>query len=202
MALSTRTILSLCVQLWFEHGTRLDALLSKFSTLRAAIEDLETVPRRIIYLGEPNQAPLRLYLYGETPLPDMEAARLLVALATCDRVGRIKKCQRPGCGRIYLQADDRSNRYYCRRMCGNSAPRPSTSEKEHNRLQTAKALLSEVPTRARDKSGIKAQAWLKGRLLKGNTEVTLNYLTRRLKSGALSYPEWWTEHGPPAQAKR
>jgi hypothetical protein len=73
---------------------------------------------------------------------------------------------------------------------------------DEKRLAHAQELLRRVPIHARDASGVRARLWLKRNLLKGDGQVTLNFLTRRLSRGNLSYPEWWTEPIRTPRAKR
>jgi predicted RNA-binding Zn ribbon-like protein len=187
----TRAFLKRWADLWIENDKRLDIILRRFAEIRSSVEELDAAPRVTTYLGEREQASLRFISYKKELPPNAEAARLLVGLATCHRVDRIRVCERPGCARIYMQANDRSNRYYCSRRCGNRASRPAKVRSESQRLQAGASLLSEIPVKFQDASGHAARAWLKSRLRRGEG-VTLNFLTRRLKAGLLSYPEWWT----------
>jgi hypothetical protein len=168
---------------WFDEEKNSDALMQRRADIRHQIQHFLKKHRGFLLPSSDGPSEI-IYAPALHLPPKTEAARLLLAILTSPFCSRVQRCDR--CRRIYLQKTNYRNKRFCARSCGNSAwrQRPSVTAEEEQRLKTAKTALSDWAKSAAAARGENWKPWIHKR-----TRLSLNWLTRRQRSGSIRPPK-------------
>jgi len=170
------------IEAWLDQGKNSDILMERRPDILEQIQLFLNKQRGVLLCSSSGPSeiiyPPALHLPAKT-----EAARLFLSVLISRFCSRVQRCDR--CHKIYLQKTNYRNKRFCARSCGNAAwqQRPSVTDQEETRLKRARKGLREWKGLGAAAGGKDWKRWVHER-----TNLSLNWLTRRQKSGCLRLP--------------
>lgn len=168
---------------WFDADKNTTALMERRPEIRHQIELFLSKQRGVLLPSGDGPSEITYPSALHLP-PKTEAAGLLLKVITNQFYSRVQRCDR--CKRIYVQKTNYRNKRFCHRMCGNAArqQRPSVAAAERERLAVAKKALGHW---LKSRAATRGEDWKRWIHIK--TGLSLNWLTRRARSGCIYVPD-------------
>jgi hypothetical protein len=179
--LRVRALLREYMDAWLDMGKRTTGLMQQRREISKSVERFLR-QQRPIFTPSDSGASLIQYARKLRYSPGTEAARLLLMILTSRSCRAVQRCER--CNRIYFAKTSRANKRFCSRNCGNAAwnMRPCIASGEKQKIENVSRALALWPPKPIPRYS-NWKRWVHAR-----TGVSINWLTRRAKSGVIRVP--------------